>query len=711
VLQRSRTRAGSRSAHRALIPSAGARLPQVYRVTHTRDPKRIRLGDPGEVGRSSKLKWFLSTCAAAAIGVGAIGLVLLGATDPADTVRVVSQDAQRSVWQRIWDLDKLKPTFTPTRRTAGHIQAAGGKGDRLETAAGGMITRHIVHDSVRQRRGNREFIQIKSYARIVARLSTLPPGAESGIPPFNPFKLYANPEPIAETEMAKGDAGSENNSEVSVRIVELLGGFLPEEDGQEIGNDEATNLVLRSGISTDTTAMRQGIQADSAAATDSEPSSETPETRKVASDPIPPNTTIIVRTGSETDDSVEGRETRIVRVSPGATLVSILRDVGAEVWQARAIVDMANTTFPVAELKPGHEVRLTVDPSPTNDKKVVPVRVSLYAEAHRHLVTVMRNTAGEYVLANTPSEAELVSSDNSGESAGSSLYASLYRAALSQGISTDVIEQILRINAYDVDFKRRVRPGDSFELFFDLRDGDKQADGELGELLYTSLTVGGETKTFHRFRAADGTVEFYDKDGNNSKRFLNLKPVRSEAARRTDGFGMRPHPLYRIMRMHTGIDWAAPPGTPIMAAGSGVIEESGRKGGYGNYVRIRHANGYKSTYGHMQSLARGVVQDARVRQGQIIGFVGSTGSSTGPHLHFEILVNNNFVDPARLQVPRQRRLVGKDRPLFDKEHVRLMDLLHRTPVSTRVYTDKQEEVGRREGNPISTSSIVTDIRK
>ena len=162
------------------------------------------------------------------------------------------------------------------------------------------------------------------------------------------------------------------------------------------------------------------------------------------------------------------------------------------------------------------------------------------------------------------------------------------------------------------------------------------------------------------------------------------RPVRGDDVRITSGFGLRRHPVLQTARMHTGVDWACAAGTPIMAAGNGVIEEAGRKGEYGNYVRIRHANGYKTAYGHMSRIGNGVVPGVKVRQGQIIGFVGSTGLSSGPHVHFEVLVNKDFVDPMSIQVPRERQLAGKQLADFQKERARIDALMRRNPVATRV---------------------------
>jgi murein DD-endopeptidase MepM/ murein hydrolase activator NlpD len=164
------------------------------------------------------------------------------------------------------------------------------------------------------------------------------------------------------------------------------------------------------------------------------------------------------------------------------------------------------------------------------------------------------------------------------------------------------------------------------------------------------------------------------------------RPVRGEDVRLTSGFGPRMHPLLRLQKMHYGEDWACAMGTPIMAAGAGVVEEAGPKGENGNYIRIRHANGYKTGYAHLQKFAAGVATGVRVRQGQIIGYVGSTGLSSGPHVHFEVLIKNRFdasyshVNPRTIPVPNERQLKGKDLTDFKRERARIDDLMRRHPV-------------------------------
>jgi murein DD-endopeptidase MepM/ murein hydrolase activator NlpD len=305
---------------------------------------------------------------------------------------------------------------------------------------------------------------------------------------------------------------------------------------------------------------------------------------------------------------------------------------------------------------------------------------SLYGEGHEHKLSVARNDAGEFVASKTPPTSGIAAAvDGTSSSLSSSLYASVYYAALLQKIPPDTILQILKVHAYDIDFGRRVRPGDMVEFFFDFTD-ENINEGPPGELLYTQITSAGETSRFYRFRGDDNELDFYDDGGNNSKRFLMRRPVRGSDVRFTSGYGMRVHPLLNRKRMHTGVDWAGPVGTPILAAGRGTIEIAGRKGQYGNYVRIRHANGYTTAYAHLSGFARGVREGVKVRQGQVIGYLGSTGLSSGPHLHYEVLVNNRFVDPNALQVPKEKQLASQDLTEFQRERVRLDELMRRAPV-------------------------------
>jgi murein DD-endopeptidase MepM/ murein hydrolase activator NlpD len=241
---------------------------------------------------------------------------------------------------------------------------------------------------------------------------------------------------------------------------------------------------------------------------------------------------------------------------------------------------------------------------------------------------------------------------------------------------------MVKIYSYDVDFQRKVQPGDSFDVFFAGED-EGATITEKNEVLFASLTVGGETKKYYRFQTPDdAVVDYYDETGKSAKKFLVRKPVNNAIMR--SGFGGRRHPILGYVKMHTGVDWATPYGTPIFASGNGVVEKVGWEGGYGKYVRLKHNNGYETAYGHMSAFAKGMEPGKRVRQGQVIGFVGSTGMSTGAHVHYEILVNGRFVDPMRIKLPRGRSLEGPLMAGFEKERDRLDTMMSNRSGTARV---------------------------
>jgi murein DD-endopeptidase MepM/ murein hydrolase activator NlpD len=259
--------------------------------------------------------------------------------------------------------------------------------------------------------------------------------------------------------------------------------------------------------------------------------------------------------------------------------------------------------------------------------------------------------------------------DDEDDGTGVRLYQSIYETALRNKVPATVIEDMIKIYSYDVDFQRKVQPGDSFDVFYAGED-EGATITEKTEVLFASLTVGGETKKYYRFQTPDdAVVDYYDETGKSAKKFLVRKPVNNAIMR--SGFGSRRHPILGYVKMHTGVDWATPYGTPIFASGNGVVEVAGWEGGYGKYVKLKHNNGYETAYGHMSAFAKGLEVGKRVRQGQVIGFVGSTGQSTGAHVHYEILVNGRFVDPMRIKLPRGRSLDGPLMASFEKERDRL----------------------------------------
>ncbi len=270
------------------------------------------------------------------------------------------------------------------------------------------------------------------------------------------------------------------------------------------------------------------------------------------------------------------------------------------------------------------------------------------------------------------------------DNGGVTLYQSVYETALRDQVPRPIIEDLVRMYSYDVDFQRKVQPGDAFEVLYAGEEEQQPAAESRNDVLFAALSVGGEIKRLYRFQSPDdGLVDYYDEAGKSAKKFLVRKPVADAIMR--SGFGLRRHPILGYTKMHTGVDWAGPSGTPIYAAGNGVIEKEGWESGYGKFILIQHNNGYETAYGHMSAFARGVNEGDHVRQGQLIGFMGSTGLSTGSHLHFEIRVNGRFVDPMRIKLPRGRELQGPMLTAFEQERERLDAIMARKParVATR----------------------------
>jgi murein DD-endopeptidase MepM/ murein hydrolase activator NlpD len=243
---------------------------------------------------------------------------------------------------------------------------------------------------------------------------------------------------------------------------------------------------------------------------------------------------------------------------------------------------------------------------------------------------------------------------------------SLYADAIEAGADALVIGEIARLLAYAVDFQREIHPGDPFEIVFEQFLNPAGQVVKTGEIYYIGFAPRGRELAYWRFNPPgdDEDTGYYDAKGESARRFLMKTPV--NATRISSGFSSaRRHPVLGYTRAHKGTDFAAPRGTPIYAAGNGVVERANRYGSFGNYVRIRHANGYKTIYGHLNGFARGVRAGVRVRQGQTIGYVGMTGTATGPHLHYEVHVNGTAVNPMRVDLPTGRTLTEEEKPAFE----------------------------------------------
>ncbi len=244
----------------------------------------------------------------------------------------------------------------------------------------------------------------------------------------------------------------------------------------------------------------------------------------------------------------------------------------------------------------------------------------------------------------------------------------LYSSAVESGVEPNIIVEFARIFGFEVDFQRDIRKGDWFEILYEKFEDDNNKVRDTGKIIYASMYVNGEEINLYNFKYKNDE-EYYDIKGKSITKSLMKTPI--NGARLSSSFGMRKHPILGYNKMHRGTDFAAPSGTPIMASGSGTVTRARWCGGGGNCVKIKHNSTYETVYAHMKSFAKGIKEGRKVKQGQIIGYVGSTGMSTGPHLHYEVIVNGKKVNSQRLKLPSGKILKGDGREMFELERIKI----------------------------------------
>ncbi|OPB30153.1 M23 family metallopeptidase [Bartonella sp. WD12.1] len=340
------------------------------------------------------------------------------------------------------------------------------------------------------------------------------------------------------------------------------------------------------------------------------------------------------------------------------------------------------------------------------------VRASIYRKKY-HVLTVALNDDNQFVESIEPEMSPILQTafqnglSHSAINVGRlpTVYDAIYRAILSHNMSPSVSQRLIRLLATNIDMKSRITPTDQLEIFYAVpkensNEKDKKSTQNAQqsqntqappinqevpinnvdpEIRYISATFGNVTYKYYRYQSKDGSVDYYDSEGKSSKPFLLRKPTPNGTF--GSPFGPRKHPILGYVRMHTGVDWIAPKGSPIIAVGDGVVTKVGVTSGYGNHVVIQHANGYASSYSHQNNHAPGLKQGMKVRQGQVIGYVGSTGLATGPHCHFEIIVNGTKVDPMRIRIPNSKELLNQDLQIFLREK-RNIDSLINSPTKS-----------------------------
>ena len=312
----------------------------------------------------------------------------------------------------------------------------------------------------------------------------------------------------------------------------------------------------------------------------------------------------------------------------------------------------------VNKLKTNQKIYLTIDQANKTVKKLI-FQIS---NKERIILTqdLEKNTYNQEIVL-TKLEKNIIYNENI-------ILQSLYKSAIDKKIPASIIVEFARIYGFQVDFQRDIKKRDRFQIMYEVFIDEKNKIIETGNILFANLILTGEENSLYYFDK-EGSNGHYDKNGKSVRKALMKTPI--NGARLSSPFGMRKHPIDGFNKMHKGTDFAAPMGTPIMASGSGVIKKAGWCGGGGNCVVIKHNSTYQTVYAHMSKFAKGIRGGVRVKQSQIIGYVGSTGKSTGPHLHYEVIVNGKKINSQTLKLPSGKILKGNDRKLFETKKIRL----------------------------------------
>ena len=347
------------------------------------------------------------------------------------------------------------------------------------------------------------------------------------------------------------------------------------------------------------------------------------------------------------------------KISSGETFDKILNNYSIPNEEINQIKKKLNSDYDINNLKPNLEIKITIDQS--NNKKITSFLFPVSRTEKIQLTRNLDSNLFEKKIIITNLNKKIVFKEGK-------ITQSLYKTAIDLKVQPNVIIEFARIYGFQVDFQRDIRKNDNFQIMYEVFEDDDGKIFETGNIIFADLKLSGKNNALYYFEKK-GSEGHYDENGKSVEKALMKTPI--NGARLSSAFGMRKHPIDGFNKMHRGTDFAAPMGTPIMASGSGLITRARWCGGGGNCIKIKHNSTYETIYAHMKNFARGIKEGIRVKQGQIIGYVGSTGKSTGPHLHYEVVVNGKKVNSQKLKLPSGKTLKGKERKIFEVEKIKL----------------------------------------
>ena len=347
------------------------------------------------------------------------------------------------------------------------------------------------------------------------------------------------------------------------------------------------------------------------------------------------------------------------KISNGETFDKILKNYSIPSEEILNIKENLNLNFKLSNLKTNFDIKFTIDQS--NNKKITSF---LFPVSRTEKILLTRN-----IDTNKFDKKKIITNLNKkiifkeGK-----ILQSLYKTAIDLNVQPNIIIEFARIYGFQVDFQRDIRKNDNFQIMYEIFEDDNGKVFETGNIIFADLKLSGVNNSLYYFDKK-GNEGHYDQNGKSVEKALMKTPI--NGARLSSAFGMRKHPIDGYNKMHRGTDFAAPMGTPIMASGSGVVTRARWCGGGGNCIKIKHNSTYETIYAHMKNFARGIKEGVRVKQGQIIGYVGSTGKSTGPHLHYEVIENGKKINSQKLKLPSGKILKSKNRELFEVTRIKL----------------------------------------